>query len=164
MTNLQTELLDILRKDCRISLEKLAKMCDVSVSEVADCIHEMEQNKVILRYCPIINWDRTEREYVEAIIELRISPQKECGFDSLARQLYQFPEVKSLYLMSGQCDLLLLVEAKDLKTLAMLVSERLSTLDSIISTSTSFILKRYKSEGVVFDEEHNKDSRLVVSP
>ena len=97
------------------------------------------------------------------MIEVKVTPQKERGFDALARRIYQFDEVKSLFLMSGQYDLLVLVEAHDLKSLALFVSEKLSTFESVISTSTSFVLKRYKSDGVIFDE-NDSDRRLVVSP
>lgn len=163
MTDLQIQILDILREDCRISLETIATMLDTSIEDVATQIQSMEDEKIILRYLPIVNWDRTDKAYVEAMIEVKVTPQKERGFDALARRIYQFDEVKSLFLMSGQCDLLLFVEAQDLKSLALFVSERLSTFESVISTSTSFVLKRYKSEGVIFDDSTD-DRRLVVSP
>lgn len=164
MTDLQTELISLLRKDCRISLEQLAVMCGKSLPEVAAAIEGLERDNIILRYMPIINWDKTERAYVEAMIEVKVTPQKEQGFDALAARIYQFEEVKNLYLMSGDYDLLLLVEAPDLKCLAMFVSEKLSTFESVLSTSTSFVLKRYKTEGVIFDDPNKKDDRLVVSP
>lgn len=163
MTDLQIQILDILRKDCRTSLENMATMLNTSIEDVATNIQSMEEDKIILRYLPIINWDKTDKSYVEAMIEVKVTPQKERGFDALARRIYQFDEVKSLFLMSGQYDLLVLVEAHDLKSLALFVSEKLSTFESVISTSTSFVLKRYKSDGVIFDE-NNSDRRLVVSP
>ena len=163
MTDLQIQILDILRKDCRTSLENMATMLNISIEDVATNIQSMEEDKIILRYLPIINWDKTDKSYVEAMIEVKVTPQKERGFDALARRIYQFDEVKSLFLMSGQYDLLVLVEAHDLKSLALFVSEKLSTFESVISTSTSFVLKRYKSDGVIFDE-NDSDRRLVVSP
>lgn len=163
MTDLQIQILDILRKDCRTSLENMATMLNTSIDDVATNIQSMEEDKIILRYLPIINWDKTDKSYVEAMIEVKVTPQKERGFDALARRIYQFDEVKSLFLMSGQYDLLVLVEAHDLKSLALFVSEKLSTFESVISTSTSFVLKRYKSDGVIFDE-NDSDRRLVVSP
>ena len=163
MTDLQIQILDILRKDCRTSLENMAAMLNTSIEDVATNIQSMEEDKIILRYLPIINWDKTDKSYVEAMIEVKVTPQKERGFDALARRIYQFDEVKSLFLMSGQYDLLVLVEAHDLKSLALFVSEKLSTFESVISTSTSFVLKRYKSDGVIFDE-NDSDRRLVVSP
>ena len=163
MTDLQIQILDILRKDCRTSLENMATMLNTNIEDVATNIQSMEEDKIILRYLPIINWDKADKSYVEAMIEVKVTPQKERGFDALARRIYQFDEVKSLFLMSGQYDLLVLVEAHDLKSLALFVSEKLSTFESVISTSTSFVLKRYKSDGVIFDE-NDSDRRLVVSP
>ena len=163
MTRLENQLLDILREDCRIPLEKLAIMTGASVTEVAEAIEQLEQSKVILRYAPIVNWDKTDRERVEAMIEVRVLPQREQGFDAVASRIYAFDEVKSVYLMSGSYDLLVLVEAKTLKDLALFVSEKLSPLESVTGTSTSFVLKRYKQDGVIFVGE-TADKRMAVSP
>lgn len=164
MTDLQKELLELLHEDCRTPLEQLATMVGKPLQEVAEAIQGLEREHIILRYLPIINWDKTDRSYVEAMIEVKVTPQKEQGFDALAARLYQFEEVKNLYLMSGDHDLLLLVVAPDLKQLAMFVSEKLSTFESVLSTSTSFVLKRYKTEGVIFEDALGSDDRLVVSP
>lgn len=164
MTDLQKELLGLLHEDCRTPLEQLSIMVGKPLQEVADAIQGLEKEHIILRYLPIINWDKTDRAYVEAMIEVKVTPQKEQGFDALAARLYQFEEVKNLYLMSGDHDLLLLVVAPDLKQLAMFVSEKLSTFESVLSTSTSFVLKRYKTEGVIFEDALGGDDRLVVSP
>ena len=163
MTSLEMSLLDILQEDCRLPLEKLAVMCGVSMEEAAAAIASLEERHVILRYAPTINWDRTERERVEAMIEVRVLPQRDMGFDAIARRIYQFDEVKSVYLMSGAYDLLVLVEARTLKELAFFVSEKLSTLDTVTGTATSFVLKRYKEDGVIFEDDKT-DRRLVVSP
>ena len=163
MTRLENQLLDILREDCRIPLEKLAIMTGASVTEVAEAIEQLEQNKVILRYAPIVNWDKTDRERVEAMIEVRVLPQREQGFDAVASRIYAFDEVKSVYLMSGSYDLLVLVQARTLKELAFFVSEKLSVLDTVTGTATAFVLKRYKEDGVVFEPTRD-DGRLVVSP
>ena len=163
MTRLENQLLDILREDCRIPLEKLAIMTGASVTEVAEAIEQLEQSKVILRYAPIVNWDKTDRERVEAMIEVRVLPQREQGFDAVASRIYAFDEVKSVYLMSGSYDLLVLVQARTLKELAFFVSEKLSVLDTVTGTATAFVLKRYKEDGVVFESTRD-DGRLVVSP
>ena len=163
MTKLETSLLDILREDCRIPLEKIAVMTGSSMEEVASAIESLEERKVILRYSPMINWDRTDRERVEAMIEVRVTPQRDMGFDAIARRIYRFDEVKSVYLMSGSYDLLVLVEARSLKELAAFVSGKLSPLETVTGTATSFVLKRYKEEGVIFDSD-DSDSRLVISP
>ncbi len=163
MTKLQTSLLDILREDCRLPLEQIAVMTGSSVSEVAEAIDDLEKKKIILRYSPMINWDRTDRERVEAMIEVRVTPQRDMGFDAVARRIYRFDEVKSVYLMSGSYDLLVLVEARTLKELATFVASKLSPLETVTGTATSFVLKRYKEEGVIFENEDD-DHRLVISP
>ena len=163
LTKLDMELLDLLREDCRLPLEKLAVMTGASVAEVAEAIERMERERVILRYAPTINWDKTDRDRVEAMIEVRVTPQRDMGFDAIAKRIYRFEEVKSVYLMSGSYDLLVLVEARTLKELALFVSEKLSPLETVTGTATSFVLKRYKEEGVIFEGE-NADNRLVISP
>lgn len=163
MTRLETQVLDLLREDCRLPLEKLAVMLGVSTEEVAETIDSLERRRVILHYAPTINWDLTDRERVEAMIQVSVTPQRDMGFDAVARRIYRFEEVKSVYLMSGGYDLLVLVEAKSLKELALFVSSKLSTLEMVTGTQTSFVLKRYKEEGVIFDGRQS-DNRLVVSP
>ena len=161
MTRLETQVLDLLREDCRLPLEKLAVMLGVSTEEVAETIDSLERRRVILHYAPTINWDLTDRERVEAMIQVSVTPQRDMGFDAVARRIYRFEEVKSVYLMSGGYDLLVLVEAKSLKELALFVSSKLSTLEMVTGTQTSFVLKRYKEEGVIFDGSQS-DNRLVV--
>ena len=163
MNDLKQRLLNILQEDCRIPLEKLSVMLGVSIEEVASAIDEMEEDGTILRYRPVINWDKLNINRVEAMIEVRVTPQRDMGFDAVASRIYRFDEVKSVYLMSGGYDLIVLVEAPTLKELAAFVSEKLSVLDTVTGTSTSFVLKRYKQDGVIF-ETAAKDQRLVVSP
>ena len=163
MTKLEMSLLDILKEDCRIPLEKLAVMTGASLEEVASAIEGLEKRHVILRYSPVINWDLTDRERVEAMIEVRVTPQRDMGFDAVARRIYRFDEVRSVFLMSGAYDLLVLVEARTLKELAAFVAGKLSPLEMVTGTATSFVLKRYKEEGVIFDGDES-DRRLVISP
>lgn len=160
---LQMQLLELMRQDCRLPVEQLATMTGASPEEVSATIKDMESRRVILRYAPVVNWDKAHKERVEAMIEVRVTPQRDMGFDAVAERIYRFDEVKSVYLMSGAYDLLLLVEAKTLKELAFFVSEKLSTLEMVTGTATHFVLKRYKSEGIIFEGE-SKDNRLVVSP
>ena len=159
---LKTQILEILCEDCRTPLERIAIMTGCDLAQVAQAIEEMERDRVILQYSPVINWDRTDKERVEAMIEVKVTPQRDMGFDAIAGRIYRFEEVKSVYLMSGGYDLLVLVEAKTLKELALFVSEKLSPLDSVTGTATSFVLKRYKQDGVVFVGE-TTDKRLAVS-
>ena len=144
-------------------LEKMAIMTGATIEEVASTIEELEKRRVILRYAPVINWEMTDRERVEAMIEVRVTPQRDMGFDAVAARIYRFDEVKSVYLMSGGYDLLVLVEARTLRELAAFVSAKLSTLELVTGTATSFVLKRYKEEGVVFTDGES-DNRLVISP
>lgn len=157
----EMELLSLLTQDCRLPLEKLATMLGKPMEEVAQAIQDLEERKVILRYSPVINWDRTDRERVEAMIEVQVTPQRDQGFDAIAKRIYRFDEVKSVYLMSGAYDLLLLVEAHTLKELAYFVSTKLSTLETVTGTATHFVLKRYKSDGVIFEGD-GEDKRLAV--
>lgn len=162
MNELKNQLLEILTEDCRMPLETIAVMTGETLENVAQAIQEMENDHVILHYQPIINWDKTDKERVEAMIEVRVTPQRDMGFDAIAGRIYRYEEVKSVYLMSGSYDLLVLVEAPTLKQLAMFVSDKLSTLESVTGTATSFVLKRYKQDGVVFEGDH-QDRRLAVS-
>ena len=157
------QLLDLLQEDCRLPLEKLAVMLGVTTAEVAETVDQLEQQRVILRYAPTINWDKTDRERVEAMIQVSVTPQRDAGFDEVAKRIYRFEEVKSVYLMSGGYDLLVLVEGKNLKELALFVSSKLSALEQVTGTQTCFVLKRYKEDGIVFEGE-KADNRLVIVP
>ena len=163
MQSLKAQILEILSEDCRTPLERIAVMTGAEMEKVAQAIDELERDRVILQYSPVINWDRTDRERVEAMIEVRVTPQRDMGFDAIARRIYRFDEVKSVYLMSGSYDLLVLVEAGTLKELAAFVSAKLAPLETVTGTATSFVLKRYKEEGVVFETD-DADHRLVISP
>ena len=157
------QLLDILQEDCRTPLERMAVMTGATLEQVAEAIEEMEKGHVILRYRLVVNYERMDVSRVEAMIEVRVTPQRDMGFDAIASRIYRFDEVKSVYLMSGSYDLLLLVEAPTLKELAFFVSEKLSPLDTVTGTATSFVLKRYKQDGVIFEGD-SPDKRLAVSP
>ena len=163
MTKLEMQLLDLLKEDCRLPLEKIAVMLGATTAEVAETIDRLERDRVILRYAPTINWDKTDRERVEAMIQVNVTPQRDKGFDEVAGRIYRFEEVKSVYLMSGGYDLLVLVEGRTLKELALFVSSKLSALEQVTGTQTCFILKRYKEEGVIFEGDKT-DNRLVISP
>ena len=163
MDSFKMQILGILKEDCRTPLETIAVMTGKSLEEVAAAMDEMEAEKIILHYLPVINWEKTDRERVEAMIEVSVTPQRDMGFDAVARRIYQFDEVKSLYLMSGSYDLLVQVEAANLKQLAFFVSEKLSPLDTVTGTRSSFVLKRYKQDGVIFVGD-NADQRMAVSP
>ncbi|WP_425058727.1 DNA-binding transcriptional activator DecR [Sporomusa carbonis] len=157
------QLLELLEKDCTQPPEHLAAMLQISPEEVVAHIKRLEDEKVIVKYQPIINWEQAGVDKVTAIIDVRITPQREVGFDAIAERICRFPEVVSLYLMSGAYDLSVMVEGQTLKEVAQFVSTKLSTIDGVISTTTHFMLKRYKYAGVII-EDQEEDHRLVVSP
>ncbi len=150
MNELQTKILSLLEDDARLTPEQLAAMCACEVSEVARIIAACEEKGIIVGYQTQIDWDKTEREYVSAIIELKITPQSGRGFDHIAERIYHFPEVKSLYLMSGTFDLALIIEGRTMKEVAYFVARRLATLEDVTSTSTHFLLRKYKDKGIVY--------------
>ncbi len=157
------ELLNILQTNALESRENIAKMLGISSAEVDQRIREYEQSGVIRGYQAILNEDQLELGKVTAVIEVKVTPQREGGFDTIAQRISRFPEVRSAYLMSGTYDLLLFVEGRTLHEVAAFVSERLSPLEGVLSTSTHFMLKTYKRFGVLMHQE-SPDERLSVSP
>ena len=157
------ELLRILQANALESHENLARMLGLPVAEVSRRIADYERGGVIRGYQAILNEDRLELDKVTAVIEVKVTPQREGGFDTIAQRISRFPEVRSAHLMSGTYDLLLFVEGPTLREVAAFVSERLAPLDGVISTSTHFMLKTYKRFGVLMRLE-NPDERLAVSP
>lgn len=163
MNELQLKVLDLLKEDARRDAELIATMLDVSVEEVKEAIAALENEHVIVKYAAVVNWSKVDDEKVTALIEVQITPERGRGFDSIAERIYLYPEVKSVYLMSGAYDLLIEVEGKSLKEVASFVSNKLSPIDSVLSTKTFFILKKYKQDGIIFEEQEG-DHRLMVSP
>jgi len=158
------ELLHILEQNSRRSPETIATMLDVSVEEVKETIKELEDNKTIIKYPAIINWDKVDQNgFVYAMIDVKVTPKRDVGFDEIAERIYRFPEVQSVYLMSGAYDLSVVVVGKSMRDVASFVSGKLSTLDSVLSTATHFILKKYKHDGVILENPED-DKRMVVSP
>ncbi|HWH67792.1 MAG TPA: Lrp/AsnC family transcriptional regulator [Candidatus Sulfotelmatobacter sp.] len=157
------ELLKILQTNALESREDMARMLGISVAEVNARIADYEKRGVIRGYQAILNEDRLDLDKVTAVIEVKVSPQREGGFDTIAHRISRFPEVRSAYLMSGTYDLLLFVEGRSLREVAGFVSERLSTLEGVLSVSTHFMLKTYKRFGVLMHQE-SSDERLSVSP
>jgi DNA-binding Lrp family transcriptional regulator len=157
------ELLKILQLNALESRENIARMLNLPAAEVGQRIADYEKKGVIRGYQAILNEDRLDLEKVTAVIEVKVTPQREGGFDVIAERISRFPEVRSLYLMSGTYDLLLFVEGRTLREVAGFVSERLSPLAGMLSTSTHFMLKTYKRFGVLMQQE-TSDERLTVSP
>ncbi|WP_100373879.1 Lrp/AsnC family transcriptional regulator [Bacillus sp. FJAT-45037] len=158
------ELLHIIEENGRESIPTLAKMIDATEEEVKGLLKMLEDKHIILSYSAVIDWSKVEQnEMVTAMIDVKVTPQRGVGFDQVAERIYRFKEVKALYLMSGAYDLSVVIEGKTMSEIARFVSEKLSTVESVLSTTTHFQLKKYKHDGVVFGEGE-QDRRIVVAP
>lgn len=156
-------ILEILEKDSRTTPDDIAKMIKKSPAEVRKAIRHYENDKVILRYKAVLNKERIKNNgEVAALIEVKVTPQRNVGFDAIAQRIYSFPEVKSCYLMSGGYDLLVVAEGKDLRTVASFVSEKLATLENVRGTVTHFLLKKYKEDGDILHAEE-PDQRIAIT-
>lgn len=151
------EILEILEKNSRYTAEEIAEMTGKPIDEVKAAIKKYEKENVIVGYTTLVNWEKTSKESVIALIEVRITPQRGQGFDKVAERIYKFPEVKSCYLMSGGFDLAVTVECKTMKDVALFVAQKLAVQESVLSTATHFVLKKYKDEGVIFGDKQKDD-------
>ncbi|WP_424767261.1 Lrp/AsnC family transcriptional regulator [Paenibacillus sp. sgz302251] len=163
MNELQLKVLELLKEDARRDADLIATMLAVPAQEVKQAIAELENEHVIVKYATVVNWSKIDDQKVTALIEVQITPERGRGFEGIAERIYLYPEVKSVYLMSGAYDLLVEVQGNNLKEVASFVSNKLSPIDAVLSTKTFFILKKYKQDGIIF-EEHEGDHRLMVSP
>ena len=155
------KLLRLLEQDCTLTHEQLASMTDMTVADVKAAIQRYEADKTILGYQAIVDRDRTAQEAVTALIEVKVTPQRGLGFDKVAERIYNYPEVNSVYLISGGFDFMVTIEGKTLREVSQFVSDKLSPLDSVLSTKTNFILKKYKDHGTVMAEQA-KDERIEM--
>jgi DNA-binding Lrp family transcriptional regulator len=156
------ELLEILEKNNKLTTDDISKMLGKSAEEIEKAIKEYEEKNIILGYKTIINWDKTDKEAVTAIIELKITPEIGKGFDNIAEKIYKYKEVKSCFLMSGGYDLSVVVEGKNMKEVAYFVAEKLAVQDSVISTATHFVLKKYKDNEVIFKDKEKDDREAII--
>ena len=148
---MRNQILKLLENDARLTEKQLAIMLDTDENTVKEHINALEKNGTILGYKTIVDWEKTDKESVSAMIEVKLTPQKDRGFDKVAEKLYNYPEVQAVYLMSGAYDLSVLIEGRTMKEVASFVSHKLSTIDSVISTATHFVLHKYKDKGMVYD-------------
>ena len=160
---MREKILTFIEKNSRIDLKDLALMLGVDETSVMNELEAMEQEGIICGYHTLINWDKAGVEKVTALIEVRVTPQRGQGFDSIAERIYKYPEVRSVYLMSGAYDLMVILEGKTLREVSNFVSDKLSTLDSVLSTATHFILKKYKDHGTAFATK-KEDEREMITP
>lgn len=163
MSNVREELLKALEKNSRIDLKELAVLLGTEETEIANEMAAMEAEGIICAYHTLIDWEKTSNEKVTALIEVRVTPQRGQGFDHIAERIYNYPEVRSVYLISGGYDLMVILEEKSLRDISAFVSDKLSTLDSVLSTATHFILKKYKDYGTVLARK-KEDEREMITP
>lgn len=154
------KILEMLEVDGRLTAKQIALMLDKEEGEIRNMIQKFEADGVILGYKAIVDWDKTDREYATALIELKVTPQYNRGFDAIAERIYNYPEVQSVYLMSGAYDLCVILEGKTIREVALFVAQRLAPLEAVLSTATHFVLRKYKDKGVIygpanFDERGN---------
>ena len=160
---MREKILAIIEKNSRIDLKDLAALLGESEAAVANEIADMEKENIICGYHTMINWDNTGNEKVIALIEVKVNPQRGMGFDKIAERIYQYSEVNSVYLMSGAFDFTVIIEGKTMREVAQFVSEKLSPMDSVLSTATHFVLKKYKDHGTIMYEKPG-DERMMITP
>ena len=156
------EILDILEKNANLTAAEVAAMAGLTEKEAADSIAAYERERIILGYKAMVNWEKTDKDFVTALIEVKLVPQRDKGFDSIAERIYKYPQVKACWLMSGSYDLSVMIEGKHLKEVAMFVSEKLAVIDGVQSTSTHFVLKKYKDGNIIFDGHGDDDREAIV--
>ena len=159
---MRDRILDIIEKNGRLSAADIAAMIGADEEAVAREIERLEDEHVICGYRAIINWNKTDEEKADAFIEVKVSPQRGVGFDQIAERIWQYPEVSSIQLISGSFVFAVFIQGRSMREVAMFVSEKLSTIDGVLSTSTQFVLKNYKDHGIVI-ESPKKDERLELS-
>lgn len=154
-------ILELLEKNSELTASEIAVMIEAKQEEVEAAIAQYRKEGIILGQKTVINWQKTDREFVTAFIELKVTPQMGKGFDQIAERFYQYEQVKTVYLMSGAFDLALMVEGKTLTEVALFVAEKLAPMDTVVSTATHFVLKRYKEDGILL-EGTPKDERQMM--
>ncbi|MCR4867880.1 DNA-binding transcriptional regulator, Lrp family [Lachnospiraceae bacterium C10] len=160
---MKEKILNYVEKNSRIDLHELAVILGEDETAVMNTLEELEQEHVICGYHTLINWDKAGIDKVTAMIEVRVTPQRGMGFDKVARRIYNYPEVNSVYLISGGFDFMVIIEGRTLREVAEFVSQKLSALDSVLSTKTNFILKKYKDHGTIMADAPKEDERVGVS-
>lgn len=160
---MREKILGIIEKNSRVDIKELAVILGVEEIDVVNEMAAMEAEGVICGYHTLIDWEKTSLEKVTALIEVRVTPQRGQGFDSIAERIYKYPEVNSVYLISGGFDLLVTLEGKSIKDISKFVSDKLSTQESVLSTATHFILKKYKDHGTILSKKYD-DERMMITP
>lgn len=149
------EILQLLEKDARLTSEQISTQTGIPVTEVENAIKQAEKDKTIVKYKAVINWEKAGNEQVWALIEVKVVPQRDVGFDAIAERIYRFPQARSVYLVSGTYDLAVLVTGKNMHEIAGFVSQKLAPLESVTGTTTHFLLKRYKDDGEILSADES---------
>ena len=161
---MRSEILSLLERDAKLTAEDIAVRLGASETEVEKEIEKLEKEQIICGYGAFINWSRTDNALLTALIEVKVIPARGKGFKRVAERIYRFDEVKALYLMSGAYDLAIIIEGKSLEEIATFVSDKLAPLESVLSTATHFVLRKFKDHGVIFGDKNDDAERMIVSP
>ncbi len=160
---MREQILSFIEKNSRVDLKEIAVCLGISEIDVANELEAMESEGIICGYHTLIDWDKVTEERIHALIEVRVTPQRGRGFDEIAERIYKYPEVKSTYLISGGYDLLVFMEGKTLREISSFVTQKLSTLESVLSTTTHFVLRKYKDHGIILKKD-SEDERMIMTP
>ena len=160
----ELQLLHVLEKNSQISVSDLADVLNESQDTVSKTKADLEKKKVICGYHTVINWDKTNEEHCSAIIEVSAKPERDKGYDRIASRIAKYPEVDSLYLMSGKSEFMVIIKGKTMREVADFVGQKLAPLEGVTATVTCFVLKQYKMEGTILDEESSSEQRMLVTP
>jgi len=162
--NTRKDILSLLEKNAKLTAEEIAVYTGVPEADVRAEIEKMEKEQIICGYGAFINWKRVDNEHLTALIEVKVTPSRGKGFKRIAERIYRFDEVKAVYLMSGAYDLAVIIEGRSLNEIAAFVSDKLAPLESVLSTATHFVLNKYKDHGIIFNEQGDKDGRMIITP
>ena len=163
-SSMRKDILSLLERNAKLTAEEIAVFLDVPEATVSKEIKNMEKERIICGYGAFINWSLTDNASLTALIEVKVTPARGKGFKRIAERIYRFDEVKAVYLMSGDYDLAVIIEGKSLESIALFVSDKLSPLESVLSTATHFVLRKFKDYGVIFNEQGDDTERMIVSP
>lgn len=162
MDNLQ--LLNLIEKNARADVKELSMILNESEENILDSLSELEKERIICGYHTVINWDRSNQEKVMAVIEVKAMPEREHGYDAVAEHIYKYPEVEACYLMSGNNEFMVIINGRTMQEVANFVGRKLAPIHGITGTTTHFVLKRYKVEGVVLENENEESERMLITP
>ena len=160
----EIQLLKVIEQDARISVTDLADILNSTPEQVDGGMKKLAEEKVICGYHTVINWDKTNQDHVMALIEVNASPERDCGYDKVAEKIYRYPEVSNMYLISGRSEFIVIVKGRTMREVADFVGQKLAPIEGVKGTATYFVLKQYKVEGVIIDQQEDDQERLLVTP